>query len=67
MGITSHIPQKKRWQPKNVLLNTLFVGFFHSLAKEAFPELQGTESEPTRGIYNKETDGWTGHLSAEII
>lgn len=44
-----------------------FAGFFTLLQKKPSFNFKAEGSGPTTGIYNKETDGWTGHLSAEII
>lgn len=45
----------------------LFAGFSILLQKKPSFNFKAEGNEPTIGIYNKETDGWTGHLSAEII
>lgn len=45
----------------------LFAGFFFLLQKKSSFNFKEEGNEATTGIYNKETDGWTGHLSAEII
>lgn len=59
--------KKKRWQRGNILVSSYLLAYIILLQKKPSFNYKAEGSGLTLGIYNKETDGWTGHLSAEII